>query len=81
MLFLCSFQGESWEEVYREVQVAFDIVSNWLNTNKPTLNTYKTKFMTFMTKKNIAELDNNFIITHSRHRTALSVLVLSQGSP
>lgn len=45
------FKEGSSEEVYREAQKGFDKVSSWLTTNKLNLDTDKTKFLTFMTKK------------------------------
>lgn len=60
------FRGDSWQEVYREAQKGFDKVTIWLKNNKLKLNTDKTKFLTFMTKKySIPEHENANIISHS----------------
>lgn len=67
------FRGDSWEEVYGEAQKGFNIVTKWLITNKLTLNTDKTKFLTFMTKKyHIPEHEYINIIAHSCDQMSVS---------
>lgn len=41
------FYGNTWEEVYNYAQMGFTKVTNWLYNNLLTLNTEKTKYITF----------------------------------
>lgn len=52
------FYGDTWEEVYRSAQIGFAKVISWLNNNFLTLNTDKTKYITF-------SLTNNYYIHNS----------------
>lgn len=45
------FSAKSWLEVYEHAQTGFDKISKWLMANLLTLNTDKTKFITFQLRK------------------------------
>lgn len=46
------FRGESWDRVFSYAQKGFDQVNNWLHENVLSLNTDKTKIITFTIKSN-----------------------------
>lgn len=47
------FHGESWERVFLYAQKGFDQMNVWLNKNMLSLNTDKTKIVTFSIKTNL----------------------------
>lgn len=45
------FQGKTWDETFRLAQDGFQKISDWLKSNLLTLNTQKTKYVTFSMRK------------------------------
>lgn len=60
-----SFSADSWAELQIAAQNGFDTISHWLRINKLTLNTIKTKFITFSISSSPKPLDAPSIKAHS----------------
>lgn len=51
-----TFSAKSWEEVFSQAQHGFDIVNDWLCNNVLTLNSDKTKYITFTKRGYVANM-------------------------
>ncbi|XP_063837548.1 probable RNA-directed DNA polymerase from transposon BS isoform X1 [Ostrinia nubilalis] len=59
------FQGDSWSDVFESAQRGFNAVTKWLTHNKLTLNTDKTKYLAFASRKTtLPESDTLSIVAH-----------------
>ena len=57
---LCS--SENWENTFNTAQTGFDVINQWLKQNLLTLNSDKTKFMTFSYNPSTQPPQNTFSI-------------------
>lgn len=55
----------SWQEVFNAAQIAFNTVSKWLTDNVLTLNTDKTKYMTFSIRNSGRPKDDFHLVAHN----------------
>lgn len=59
------FSGESWNDVYSKSNNSLKIIQNWLCAHKLSLNTSKTKYMTFTAAKSSQPTEIEMIKSHS----------------
>lgn len=61
-----TFKGRSWDQVFESSQNGFELVSRWLSLNLLSLNTDKTKYMTFSIVSSTQPSPGSYsIIAHS----------------
>lgn len=57
------FHADSWQEVYSDAQLGFNMVSEWLKNNKLTLNVSKSMYIPFSIKNHAIPSYTNLSIT------------------
>jgi hypothetical protein len=57
-----TFYEDTWVEVYKTAQKGFDKVCQWLAANSLSLNTTKTKYITFSSRNNLKDTVRNLNI-------------------
>lgn len=58
------FKSKSWEDTFAAAQTGLDTVTKWLQDNYLTLNTTKTKYMTFSIRNNTQPRDELELFAH-----------------
>lgn len=58
------FSGHTWDEVFRDAQRGFDIVSHWLSSNILTLNADKTHYIAFSMRNSKTPLPSYSLFAH-----------------
>lgn len=58
------FAADAWDEVFIAAQTGLDIVNNWLRHHLLTLNSDKTKYLTFCIRQSMYNSNNYNIVPH-----------------
>lgn len=62
------FTGNNWKETFAYAQTGFNIITEWLSNNTLSLNTDKTKYLTFFIKnQSNTSLTNYNLYAHNHH--------------